>query len=732
MQAESPALSMNLLGDGPARRGADVVALLLVGLAYFTFAYLGLRFASINSSATPIWPPTGLAIAAMLLWGNRIAPAIFVAAFLINQLTAGSIFTSLAIASGNTLEAVIAGYLVGHWAKGELFDTPLGTIKFALIVLAATAVSATIGVSSLTFAGYADVSGFTSVWLTWWFGDLAGALIVTPVVVLWAKSDPGSLKAPQITRTGLIYLATAAVGAIAFGPLVQQTTFDGAIIFIVILPLVWASIREGPRDTATITLIISAFVVWCTEMQCGPFAKPNLNDSFILSLGFIISTGWLSLALSTDAAVRYRVEDQERRHASETEVLWQTTDRIAYGGTFDDLLRSCLERICRVTGWPAAHVYFPDNVDNPRLLLSSPVWHFEREDLTPLTRETAGAALLLGDLLPGKKSDAESPLDISGDTSQPRTPILLKSKKRVLLKHGLHAAFGFPLYAEGKLQAVLEFFSETSQPPDQHLLYVVQSIGERLGRLFERQHREEQQCQAVSISNALNLMTIRSEAFESALNALTSGVYLTDRDGRVCYMNPAAHHQVATSNVVIIANGRLVPIDRKASLTFTRAFDEMIGNQTDLPKSGFSVALPGVDNAGLIATILPLACDEHPSLSGTAGMAAIFVQEPILAPAFAAEAFAELYGLTKSELRVLLAMAPGLCVKEAAEVLGISESTTKTHLKHIHSKTGTSKQTELIRLFMSATPPVSATNAPVAGQNTSSEALKNSGYELSE
>jgi len=264
MQAESPALSMNLLGDGPARRGADVVALLLVGLAYFTFAYIGLRFASINSSATPIWPPTGLAIAAMLLWGNRIAPAIFVAAFLINQLTAGSIFTSLAIASGNTLEAVIAGYLVGHWAKGELFDTPLGTIKFALIVLAATAVSATIGVSSLTFAGYADVSGFTSVWLTWWFGDLAGALIVTPVVVLWAKSDPGSLKAPQITRTGLIYLATAAVGAIAFGPLVQQTTFDGAIIFIVILPLVWASIREGPRDTATITLIISAFVVWCT------------------------------------------------------------------------------------------------------------------------------------------------------------------------------------------------------------------------------------------------------------------------------------------------------------------------------------------------------------------------------------------------------------------------------------------------------------------------------------
>ena len=176
--------------------GSDAVALILVGFAYFALAYLGLRLASINPSATPIWPPTGLAIAAILLWGNRIAPAIFIAAFLINQLTAGSIFTSLAIAGGNTLEAVIAGYLVRHWAEGEqVFDTPTGIAKFTLISLAATMVSATIGVSSLTLAGYAEVSSFISVWLTWWLGDLAGALVVAPVVVLWAKSEPASLTA---------------------------------------------------------------------------------------------------------------------------------------------------------------------------------------------------------------------------------------------------------------------------------------------------------------------------------------------------------------------------------------------------------------------------------------------------------------------------------------------------------------------------------------------------------
>ena len=229
------ALPTRSTGRDPPRAhplGSDVVALILVGLAYFTLAYLGLRLASINPSATPIWPPTGLAIAAILLWGNRIAPAIFVAAFLINQLTAGSIFTSLAIACGNTLEAVIAGYLVRHWAEGEqVFDTPTGIAKFALISLAATLVSATIGVSSLAVAGYAEMSSFISVWLTWWLGDLAGALIVTPVVVLWAKSEPASLTPPQITGTGLTYFAAVAVGAIAFSPLLQQTTLHDALIF---------------------------------------------------------------------------------------------------------------------------------------------------------------------------------------------------------------------------------------------------------------------------------------------------------------------------------------------------------------------------------------------------------------------------------------------------------------------------------------------------------------------
>ena len=661
-----------------------------------------------------------MAIAAILLWGNRIAPAIFIAAFLINQLTAGSIFTSLAIAGGNTLEAVIAGYLVRHWAEGEqVFDTPTGVAKFALMSLAATVVSATIGASSLAVAGYAEASSFISVWLTWWLGDLAGALVVTPVVLLWAKSEPASLTPPQITGTGLTYLAAVAVGVMVFGcPVMHHIPVHEALGFLIVLPLLWASLRQGPRDTATVALIISAFAVGCTLLQCGPFAKPNLNNSFILLLAFTISTSVLSLALSTDVAVRRRIENQQRQRSLETEALWQATVQVAFGGSFEDLLRGCLERICRVTGWPAGHVYVPDNINDPRRLLPSPVWHFEREELAPLAHETAEGVLLCDEGLHGKKWATRwlQGLPNIPHSANQREPILLKPRSPILLKHGLHAAIDFPLYAEGRLQAVLEFFSTTRQLPDKHLLYIVESIAEQLGRVLERQQGHEQQRQAVAISDALNLTTIRSDALEATLNALTSGVYLTDRHGRIVYMNRAAEHQVRTSNAIRVANNHLSPIDHKARLALDRAIDEATGDEADLPTSGFTIALPAGDNAGLIATVLPLARGERQS-GAFSGMVAIFVQDPILMPPFIpGQAFAELYGLTTSELRVLLAMAPGLSVKEAAKMLGIGENTAKTHLQHIHSKTGTSKQTELVRLFMSSTPPVNAGQQPADGR----------------
>jgi DNA-binding NarL/FixJ family response regulator len=214
-------------------------------------------------------------------------------------------------------------------------------------------------------------------------------------------------------------------------------------------------------------------------------------------------------------------------------------------------------------------------------------------------------------------------------------------------------------------------------------------------------------CRALTISDALNLKTIRSEALEATLDAVASGVYLTDFLGRVVYMNHAAERQIESGNVLRIESNRLAPIDRAARAALSKAIDDAIAEEAATPDTGSSLALPSREGAGLVATILPLNRGERRKCCNTfAAMAAIFVQDPVVVPPFPGEAFAKLYGLTGGELRVLLAMAPGLGVKEAAEVLGISEATARTHVQHIYGKTGTSRLTELMHLFMSATPPV--------------------------
>jgi PAS domain S-box-containing protein len=300
-------------------RGQYVVTLLAVALAYFVLAKLGLRLASINPSASPIWPPTGLALATMLLGGLRIWPAIFVGAFAANATTAGTLETSAVIALGNTLEAVVGGFLIGCWSGGrDTFANPARVAKFALVSIGpATVVSATVGVVTLCVAGFAPWAKFSPIWITWWLGDAAGALVVTPVIVLWAGSDWRSFGTGEAREVAAVLAGAIAVGLIAFSPLLPRTEYTSPLGFLAILPLVWAALRRGPRDTATVGLILTGFAIWATIEHAGPFGQIGLNESFLLLLTFMISVSVPSLVLSADVAVRQSTEGSLRRATAE-------------------------------------------------------------------------------------------------------------------------------------------------------------------------------------------------------------------------------------------------------------------------------------------------------------------------------------------------------------------------------------------------------------------------------
>src|SRR5215212_6399608 len=165
MTSSDDALSDDALTSRAGSRiGAPVayaLELCLFSVIYFLVAKGGLALASINPSATPIWPATGLALAAVLIRGYRIWPAILVGAFAANAITAGSVVTSIAIALGNMLEGLVGGWLINRWSYGRnSFATPGGVARFSFISILPTAFSASIGVTSLALTGFAEWSDF--------------------------------------------------------------------------------------------------------------------------------------------------------------------------------------------------------------------------------------------------------------------------------------------------------------------------------------------------------------------------------------------------------------------------------------------------------------------------------------------------------------------------------------------------------------------------------------------
>jgi two-component sensor histidine kinase len=333
-----------------------VVLLSAIAIIYVALAKLSLALASIHPSATPIWPPTGYALATVLLLGYRVSPAVFLGAFIANITTAGSIGTSFAIASGNVLESLVGAYLINQWSDGRsTFDTPAGVARFALICLLSTVISPTFGVGSLSLAGYADWSEFPSIWTTWWMGDLSGALVITPAIVLWGTRSSGQIERRELLQSCAVYTATVVVGLLAFSPLLEQSPTQSPLAFLAILPLMWAALRRNQRDTATTALLLSCFAVWGTKSNHGPFVGGSLNESFLLLLTFMISVSVPSLALSADLAVRQRHDEhihfvmRELSHRSKNilSVVQSMATQVArQTDSFDDFVLGFSRRLC--------------------------------------------------------------------------------------------------------------------------------------------------------------------------------------------------------------------------------------------------------------------------------------------------------------------------------------------------------------------------------------------------
>ncbi|TME72683.1 MAG: response regulator [Chloroflexi bacterium] len=291
---------------GWLRRGLSLA--LLVAL-YFIAGRLGLLLAFVNASATAVWPPTGLAIAALLLFGTTLWPGILLGAFAVNLTTSGDVLSSVGIAVGNTLEAVVATYLIRRWASGRaVFDRPQDVLRFALFAAAlAPTVSATVGVASLELTGLAGWSDVGPIWLTWWLGDAAGALLVAPAVVLWATNR--FVFAPErLAEAAVLAIAALTTGVVIFGGVGPLSVYRVPVAFLTFPVLVWAAFRFGPRAAATVMLALSGIAIWGTLNGFGPYALGSPNESLLLLQAFMAVAAVTSLVLGAAVLDRTRTE----------------------------------------------------------------------------------------------------------------------------------------------------------------------------------------------------------------------------------------------------------------------------------------------------------------------------------------------------------------------------------------------------------------------------------------
>ena len=463
------------LSDRIPGAGRVIGIAVAVAIAYAIAARLGFRFAFLAEQVTTVWAPTGIALAALLLWGRSLWPAIWVGAFAANVGSTAPLWTAAAVATGNTLEAVAGASMLTHLAG---FDPKLRRLRdvvaFSLAGAAlSTAVSATIGVSTLCLSGEQPWDLFAQLWREWWLGDAVGALIVAPVILTAARHARPS-------RRGLVEGTALVIGAIivthvvfGLGPTLVNYPLEDVIFPYVIFPfVVAAALRAGPPGTAIVILGSSAVTIWHTVRGAGPFASPDVHDSLIQLQAFMGILAGTGLLLAAAIAERETGEHRRAAAAAVGEILSGSTDLATAA-------LQILKGICQSLDWQIGALWLVDRSE--RRLRCLAIWSEDDRASAPFTAATWESAFTSGTGLPGRVWATGVSTWIENVVHDANFPRALVAQQA-----GLRGAFAFPICLGQEVLGVIECFRRTVEPPDPDLLRTLSTVGNQVGQFVAR------------------------------------------------------------------------------------------------------------------------------------------------------------------------------------------------------------------------------------------------------
>ncbi len=299
-----------------------LAALVALFVVYVVTAKLGLRLDAVGGFATLVWPPTGIALAALLLHGSNLWPAIALGAFVVNFTSGAPVLVSCGIACGNTLEALMGAYLLREvWP----LDPSLRRIRDVLwLVLGAgvlsTLVSATIGTVSLLAGGVIDSGAFTRVLRAWWVGDALGDLIVAPILLVWG-SDPPRLRGGRWLEATAVGGAVVLVSLYIFGGIGPASAAQFRWPYLIFPVLVWGAWRFRQHGASGAILLLWFVATVETISGLGPFAAIRLSEGLLSMQVFMSVISLTMLFLGAVITERDAAQEHTRFVAEASRVL---------------------------------------------------------------------------------------------------------------------------------------------------------------------------------------------------------------------------------------------------------------------------------------------------------------------------------------------------------------------------------------------------------------------------
>ncbi len=342
-----------LLNAIPLGGKAIIIYILKVSalaLIYHLAARLGLKMAYVQINTSPVWPPTGIALAALLIFGFNLWPGITLGVLAGSLFTGADFGVAAGMALGNTLEALAGAYLLQRVFKFQnKMDRIRDVVGLGAVSVFSTTISATIGTTALLLAGRGSWAVFGSIWSTWWIGDLLGALVVAPMLLIWVSPPSLRLQRHRYIEGLLLAVLLILVTRYVFGGKPPDGILHQALIYLVFPFIIWAALRLNQHGATAATFIASGIAIWGTVHGLGPFSLESRNDSLVLLQTFTAVISLTALVLAAATIERRNAMEALQQRAEELSTLNDSSrtflDNLDTTGIYQTICRAAVTRL---------------------------------------------------------------------------------------------------------------------------------------------------------------------------------------------------------------------------------------------------------------------------------------------------------------------------------------------------------------------------------------------------